>query len=415
LVIELRFLGGCNEVGRSAVLVNKEVLLDYGIKAGEPPLYPLNGITPEIVLASHGHLDHSGLIPNLMDLNPQVHMSHLTRSFTAMLAWDTLKIAGQKHIVEPFHPEDIQQFNRKAQAHEPPVQITESDYTFEFHDAGHIPGSTTIFLEHRGQTLLYTGDINTQDTLLLKGAKLGELPPARIAIVESTYFGSEHPPRAQTEQAFIDTVRCTLELGGTALIPCFAIGRTQEILMLLHRHNIHAFVDGMGIDATKIIQKHPEYIKNENALNNAFKAATRLHAGRRNIAFEEPSVIVTTAGMLNGGPVLYYIKKLFDDARSKILLTGYQVEDTNGRRAIESGYIEDDNTIYHLKPQVLQFDFSAHCGERELKKLATHLADRGTETIITVHGEDTAGFARWIEEEIGIDARAPRNGDIIHL
>jgi putative mRNA 3-end processing factor len=233
--------------------------------------------------------------------------------------------------------------------------------------------------------------------------------------VESTYFGTVHPTRKQTEQAFIESIRETLDLGGTAIIPCFAIGRTQEILMLLYRHNTHAFVDGMGIDATKMIQKHPEYIKNENALNKALANATRLHAGRRHLVFQEPSVIVTTAGMLNGGPVLYYIKKVFDDARSKILLTGYQVEDTNGRRAIESGYIEDNNIFYHLKPQVLQFDFSAHCGDAELKKLAKHMADKGAETIITVHGENTCGFAEWIQKEIGIDAIAPQNGDIIQL
>lgn len=402
-------------MGRSAILLNQEVLLDYGIKPGDTPQYPLNGITPSIVLASHGHLDHSGLIPNLADLNPAVHTTHLTRSFTELLAWDTLKIAAQRHITEPFSPEDIHHFNRTARTHTPPARFKEADYTIEFHDAGHIPGSTILFLEHRDDTLLYTGDINTVDTRLLQGARIEELPPARIAIVESTYFGSEHPLRAQTEHAFINTVMETLEMGGSVLVPCFAIGRTQEILMLLHRYNIHAFVDGMGIDASRLIQKHPEYIKNEDALNSALKNATRINSRERHRLFKEPCVVVTTAGMLNGGPALYYIKKLCRDARSKILLTGYQVEDTNGRRALEEGYIEEGYTLYHLKPEVLQFNFSAHCGDLELKQLAAQLADRGTETIITVHGENTEGFAEWIRTEIGIDAMAPKNGETMNL
>ena len=113
-VLELTFKGGCREVGRSGLLVNGEILLDYGIKAGDTPEYPLNGMEPKAVLVSHGHLDHCGAVPNLMYLDPDVFMTPPTAEFTYLLGRDTLKLAETTLSgVSPFDPEDLQKLSQK--------------------------------------------------------------------------------------------------------------------------------------------------------------------------------------------------------------------------------------------------------------------------------------------------------------
>ncbi|MDD3874585.1 MAG: MBL fold metallo-hydrolase, partial [Methanosarcina sp.] len=316
------------------MLANDEVLLDYGIKAGDIPEYPLNGMEPKVVLVSHGHLDHCGAVPNLMYQNPEVFMTPPTADFTFLLGKDTLKLAETTLSgVAPFDPEDLQKLTHRTQKKDYGELFKTHGYKVCFYDAGHIPGASGIYLESEsGESLFYTGDFSLTETRLVPGAT--EFPEADTLILESTYFGEDHVPRKETEERFIESVLDTLDMGGTALIPAFAIGRTQEILMLLYAHGIRAYVDGMGRDAYKILKKHPQYLRNPDLLDRAFKYAISVNDRQRDSFLKEPSVIVTTAGMLNGGPILYYLSRLYKDPKSKVLLTGYQVEGTNGRLAL---------------------------------------------------------------------------------
>ncbi|MFY1110260.1 MAG: MBL fold metallo-hydrolase [Methanosarcinaceae archaeon] len=413
--MEFSFKGGCREVGRSGLLVNEEVLLDYGIKAGDIPEYPQNGMEPKSVLISHGHLDHCGAVPNLMYMNPEVFMTPPTAEFTGLLGRDTLKLAERTLSgVAPFDPDDLQKLSRLTQKTDTGTEFMTHGYKARFYGAGHIPGASGIYLESEaGESLFYTGDFSLQATRLVPGAE--KFPKADTLILESTYFGEEHTPRKETEERFIESVWETLDMGGTAIIPAFAIGRTQEILMLLDAHGIHAYVDGMGKDVYKILKKYPEYLKNPRLLDQAFDNATPVKPSKRAEILKEPSVIVTTAGMLNGGPVLYYLSKLHKDPNSKILLTGYQVEGTNGRMAVENGIIENNGTVLSLKPKLEQYDFSAHSGDSELKQVVTKFCKKGTERVFVMHGDKTEAFARWISEEIseetGVEAYAPANGE----
>lgn len=404
--MELEFKGACREVGRSAVLVDDRVMMDYGVKPGEPTLYPENGARPELVLVSHAHLDHSGAVPNLMDLMPEIYMTPLTFDLAAMLAKDTLLIAERRGEIAAFDSTDLSRFVERTQSTDIGVQVHSHGYKFQFFDAGHIPGAAAIYLEDRqGKSLFYTGDINTRDTRLVSGAS--EFPDADSLILESTYYGRDHPPRKEIESSFIDSVTETIDRGGNVLIPAFAIGRTQEIVMLLDAHGIPAYVDGLGIAAYKIMLKHPDVLRNPTHLKRAFSNATLVDGHKRDKVPLDSSVIVTTAGMLNGGPVLYYLNKLYDDPRSKLLITGYQVEGTNGRMALDNGFIENDDMVQHLSIKVEQYDFSAHSGDRELKDIVRSFCDRGTEHVFAIHGDDSAGFAEWIRNETGVDAHAP--------
>ena len=181
--------------------------------------------------------------------------------------------------------------------------------------------------------------------------------------------------------------------------------------MLLDAHGISAYVDGMGVAAYKIMAKYPDYLRNPTHLERAFNNATMVNGRKRDKLPLDSSVIITTAGMLNGGPVMHYLKKLYKDAKSKIMITGYQVEGTNGRMAVDTGIIENDGMLQHLKIKVEQYDFSAHCGDRELKSIVKEFCDRGTEHVFAMHGEEAEGFAQWIRDEMDVDAHAPELGE----
>ena len=411
--INLRFLGGCGEVGRSAILLDDNVLLDYGMKPAEPPLYPVGGVRPDSVIVSHGHLDHCGVVPNLMDIKPDIFMTPVTKDLASLLARDTMKIARAKGQVLPFIIEDVRDFELHTYSIDYGTGFDASGYEGMLYDAGHIPGSSTIYLENKSGSLLYTGDIDTRDTNLLGPAE--NLPVADIAIVESTYFGTEHTVRSKLERDFIDSIKDTVEGGGWAIIPAFAIGRTQEVVMILEKYGIRPYVDGMGVDVYKLLKKHPSYLKDPTRLDKAFKDAFRVNPRERSRIMDEPCVIVTTAGMLNGGPVLYYLRHIHDDPRSKILLTGYQVEGTNGRLALERGYYEDRGRSIQISAQIELYDFSAHSGDSSLKELVTEQVDGGCQLVVCVHGDNTEGFASWINENLEVNAVSPVNGDQIYI
>ena len=401
----IRFLGGCREVGRSAIMIDS-IILDYGLKPSDPPEFPINGVAPKTVIISHGHLDHVGVAPNLMDYDPRIIMTPPTRELSDILLKDSLKIMENP----PFGKKEYMQFNSNTREIGYDTTVTTNGWDVTLFNAGHIPGSASVYMS-RDLNILYTGDIKLEDTRLLEGADTA-FPETDILIIESTYFGIEHPERKELEKLFVESVVETIDNGGFAIIPAFAVGRTQEIMMILTKHNITPYVDGMGREVTKILETYPDYIKSVRELRRAEKKSIIVERGRRERVLEEPCAIITTAGMLNGGPALFYISRLYNDEKSKIILTGYQVEGTNGDKVLKTNTIDLGMRTVRLKMKVEQFDFSAHADDKQLKELVKKVADRGAERVFTVHGEETEAFARWIREEIGIESYAPKNGEM---
>jgi putative mRNA 3-end processing factor len=412
--IYIKFLGGAREVGRSAVLVNDELLLDYGIKLTDPPTFPLNGLRPKSVIISHGHLDHCGLVPNLMDMKPEIFSTTMTYRLSILLAKDTLKIAENKGHAIPYYNEEIHEFERSVRTVDYGEDFKTNGYSACLYDAGHIPGSSSVYIEKDNQSLFYTGDINTTTTELLKGSDM-DYPESDILVIESTYFNRDHTPRKVLEERFIESIRDTLDIGGRAIVPVFGVGRTQEMMLLLQKYGIHAYVDGMGADVFNLIKRSPESVRDIDRLNQVFRKSNIVQREKRREIIREPSVIVTSAGMLNGGPVLYYLSQMYDDPKSKIHLTGYQAEGTNGRKALDSGYVEIDGSITHLNCRLELYDFSAHCGDSELRDVVRKFCDNGTQTVLPVHGDKTEEFANWISEEFGVRSVAPANGETIYI
>lgn len=401
----IRFLGGCREVGRSAIMVDP-LILDYGIKPSDPPEFPVNGVAPKSVVISHGHLDHVGVAPNLMDYDPKVFMTSPTRDLSDILLKDSMNIMENP----PFGKREYMQFNSNTREIGYDDTVLIDGWELTFFNAGHIPGSASVYLS-RDVNILYTGDVRLEDTRLLEGADTS-FPETDILIVESTYFGVEHPERKELERLFVESVTETLDMGGHAIIPAFAVGRTQEIMMILTKHGITPYIDGMGKEVSRILERYPDYLKSVRDLKKAIRKSVVVERGKRERVLEEPSAVITTAGMLNGGPALFYISRLYNDEKSKIILTGYQVEGTNGDRVLRTNTIDLGMKTVRLKMKVEQYDFSAHADDSQLKELVKKVVNRGAEMVFTVHGEETENFARWIREELGVESFAPSNGDM---
>ncbi|XGI83232.1 MBL fold metallo-hydrolase [Halorutilales archaeon Cl-col2-1] len=410
-------LGGAREVGRSAFLIDG-LLVDYGMKTGNPPEFPLSRADPDEVIISHGHLDHVGALPTLMHDYPPVHQTPPTRNLSELLANDTLKIVQRSGSYRaPFSREDVSRLSEVSRLHGYGDRegFEAAGFDCDFHHAGHIPGSASVRIDDSETRLLYTGDINTTQTRLLEAAS--PPPPADALVVESTYFNYEHEDREKVEEEFVRSVRETLHQGGDVLIPVFAIGRTQEILMVLAENDIPCYVDGMGCDVTTILREHPDYVRDPGALKRAWNHARKVDPSKRDRVLGNGAAVVTTSGMLTGGPAMYYIKGLFDNPANKICLTGYQVEGTPGRRALESSRAEIDGKILPISAQVELHDFSAHADGDGLKSYVEKAVENGVEEVLCVHGDDDdcVSFAEWVRESLGVDAHAPKLGEKVEI
>jgi len=414
--MQITFLGGAREVGRSAILVNaeKRFLLDYGIKLDHKTEYPLPlHAKLDAYVLSHAHLDHSGFAPHLYSNSyVQAFGTAPTIELSRLLIEDSIKINKRNHARQEFSKGDLRRFERAYTPCEYGSEIDIGDYTLSLHDAGHITGSAITLLTNRktGKRLVYTGDYKLEPQLLQKGA---EIVKSDILITESTYADREHPDRSALVKSFINEVKEIVDNGGTALVPVFAVGRAQEILTLLYKNNLidYTVIDGMAKQASEIVMRYPGFSTNESLLVETMKNTTWIGTEKTRESVVSPAIVVTTAGMLNGGPVLDYILQL--NGKSKIFLTGYQLEGTNGRNLLEGKPIIIDNRKHVIKTPVSYYDFSAHAGRKDLYE---YVRKSGPEKVICVHGD--ANVARNFAESLkleGFDAVAPAPGETLNL
>jgi putative mRNA 3-end processing factor len=398
-------------VGASGVLVDtkkEKFVIDYGTRVREvPPKFPLP-VKDKVraVLLSHAHLDHSGGVPILTNKNTSpVYAFNVTKELTRLLLLDSVKISHEEGVSLPFIRSDVERCVKSfvSPKYRRPFKI--GDVKITYYDAGHIPGSAMIFLDFGKKTLLYTGDFNTIDTRLVK--KYDErIPEVDYLITESTYSDREHPDRKREERRLVRMVRETIANDGIALLSCFAISRTQEILLILDKYGIDfpVYLDGMSKKATTIINKYPQFLKNRKDLDRALDNVRYVHKDReRKKIIRQPCVIVTTSGMLSGGPIVWYIKRLYKREDCSLILTGFQMEDTPGRLLLETGRFIYKDFDLDVRMRIRRFDFSAHAGRSGLFGFIKKLSP---EKIFCVHGDHTEEFAHELREK-GFDAVAP--------
>lgn len=409
--MKLKFLGGVDEIGSLGIVLTmrgKNLLLDYGFSPDDPPAYPLQPPNLDAFLLSHGHLDHSGMSSWVAGHRPcPIFATPPTQRVAELLARDSLKIARAEGWKDPFHEGDIEDLQQSWHnvAFGRPFQV--GDLTVDTVTAGHIPGST-IFRIQGDEDVVFTGDLNTRATRLMAPAKP---VPCDTLIIESTYSGKTHAPRKETEAEFLDAIDAVVDRGGVAVVPAFAVGRTQEILMVLKRGGYETWLDGMGRTVTEIYLDNPGFIRDFPALENALDDVNVVRTPKGREMALQGDVIVTTSGMVEGGPVFHYLSKLERDRRNAVFLTGYQVEGTGGRRILDEKQYEADGRRHEVAAEVRKFDFSAHLDHPGIIDFAK---GSDPERVVLIHGEQREAVADDLRKE-GFEVVLAARGDEIEF
>jgi len=462
--IRITGLGGFREVGRSALLVQTDesyVLVDFGVNiaAMKDPLkafphfdapefrYVLDEGLLDAIIITHAHLDHSGMLPYLFRyklFDGPIYTTPPTRDLMTLLQQDFIEIQHMNGLEPLYRPRDIKEVIKHTITLDyGEVRDIAPDIRLTLHNAGHILGSAIVHL-HIGNGLhniAVTGDFKFIPTRLFEPA-VSRFPRLETLVMESTYGGSNdyQMPREEAEKKLIEVIRETIKRGGKVLIPAMAVGRAQEIMMVLEEYarvggiEVPIYLDGMIWEATAIHTAYPEYLSKSLReqilhegynpfLNPIFKSVANSRERQDIIDSGEPAIIIATSGMLVGGPSVEYFKQLAPDEKNSIIFVSYQAEGTLGRQ-VQRGLREiplvgeDGRTeVVQVNMQVHTIDgFSGHADRRELISYVAKVRPR-PERVITVHGEahKCSDLSTSIHRKFNIRTAAPQNLDAIRL
>jgi putative mRNA 3-end processing factor len=418
--MEITFLGGAREVGKSALLMKgakSKVLVDYGAHTGREPSFPMHVKPREIdsILLTHAHLDHSGGVP-LFYLGQGLDLvtTGVTLEISMVLLEDFIKLSG---FYLPFEYEDLLTMTRNTRkiSLNETVEISK-EFKASFKNSGHIPGGATIIIENDGRRVLYTGDINLRDSQLLNGADLDFGSELDAVITESTYSQTEHEPRSKIEGDFVKFANEVVERGGILLVPAFSVGRAQEIACLLKSRNFkHSLaMDGMALKINDILFRYQESLRDAQLFRKTMQSVEVVNGwSHRKRLVKMPGVIISPAGMLAGGASVFYNQEISGEPRNAIAIVAFQVPGSPGRTLLERGLTIVNGKTTKVKAEIRRFDFSGHAGRSELFEMFEHV--KGHPSVFTVHGDGDSCeiFAREISARFGFGATAPLNGETV--
>ncbi|MAG21902.1 MAG: beta-CASP ribonuclease aCPSF1 [Candidatus Diapherotrites archaeon] len=446
-------LGGFRQVGRSSILVetpSTKVLIDCGINvaSNEKPYpyldalhFPLNEL--DAVIVSHAHMDHGGFVPYLFKSGYRgpVYCTAPTRDLMALLHFDYIDVLGKERKEPAYNESDVKEVIKYCiPRNYREVTDIAPDMRLTLHNAAHILGSSSVHL-HIGKgahNLVYTGDMKFGFTRLFNNVDI-KYPRLETLILESTYGGRDciQPDRQDAEERLLRVIKETIQRDGNILIPVFAVGRGQEIMLVLENFykkgllDAKCYVDGMTREASAIHTAYPEYLRkgvqrrvlqNDSPFNaEIFELATS--KTRDEIAEEKGVIIIASSGMLTGGTSVAYLHKLAESPDNALIFVGYQGEGSLGRK-IQSGIKSIPVTDAKGRTRAMQMalrvetieGFSGHSDRNQLVSYIRNLKPKPKRVLIG-HGEksNALDLSRYISSKMGINATALRNLDAARL
>jgi uncharacterized protein len=426
--VTIKTLGAFQEVGRSCLLIEtaeSKVMLDCGIHPGSRytwdayPRLDWADVSPaeiDAIIISHAHLDHMGFLPAMFKYgyDGPVYCTEPTLPLMTLLQNDFVKIAqieGGRLIYEQRDIRD--EISHTITLPYGMVTDVSPDIKLVFNNAGHILGSATVHL-HIGDgahNIVYTGDYKYGRTQLFDSATWN-YPRVETLITESTYGAKEDimPVREEVEATFVNAINGTLKGGGKVLMPIPAVGRAQEILLVLDHYmrskvlvEAPVFMEGMISEATAIHVSYADYLSRElrakileegvNPFTSEYFTEVEHPTDREEAYREGPAIIMATSGMLEGGPVLDYFENIAPSERNKILFVSYQVQGTLGRRVLDgSGQasLMDEGgkiKIVDVKCQVQKVEgFSGHSDYNQIIRFVGKLRPK-LQVVLVNHGD----------------------------
>ena len=424
--IKVHFLGASGTVTGSKFLLTtpeKNILIDCGMFQGVKELreknwepLPADVGSIDVVLLTHGHLDHTGYLPRLVKegFRGKIVGTAPTLAITKIILLDSGKIhedeakqaneeGYSKHKpAKPFYTvAEAETTLRLFQVEEKDkwIELTENiKYRFRYN--GHILGATFIELDIFGKILVFSGDIGREKDLLL-------FPPERpkyadYLFMESTYGNKLHSAESVSDK-LVELIKHTIHERGNLIIPSFAVERLQALMFLLWKlnkenriFNIPIFVDSpMGNNVLSVFRSFPDWHKLSRkefgAMQSQMNIITSYKETWETIDDSRPKVVIAGSGMVTGGRVLTYLSQMIDRPNTTVLMVGYQAEGTRGRQLLEGAAEVKFFGKYHpVRAEIHHIEsLSAHADQQGLLDWTSEIENTPEETFL-IHGEPTA-------------------------
>ena len=443
-------------MGRSCFIVvtsESKIMLDCGINPGEnnsinayPRIDWFNFRLEDLdaVVISHAHIDHQGFLPTLFKYgyNGPVYCTEPTLPLMSLLQMDSVKVAQNNGVYCPYEIRDINEVIKHTipLPYGKPTDIS-PDITITMNNAGHIMGSATVHMNVSGvHNILYSGDYKYAKTQLLDSA-ISTYPRVETLITESTYGGSTDimPEQYTVYNNFTESINRTLTTGGKVLIPVPAVGRAQEIMLVIDKEMREGrlvespiYIEGMISEASGIHMSYAHYLGQEvrrsvaqgiNPFQSEYFTVVNGYGKRDEVLSDQnPAIIMATSGMLEGGPSVEYFKEIATSVNNKIIFVSYQINGTLGRRVLDGTTNEvtmmdklGKVKVIPLRCQTQKIDgFSGHSDFNQILSFVSRVKPK---RVLVNHGERTKSenVASTIYNKLGIRSSVPDNREIIKL
>ena len=451
--MKIQFLGAADGVTGSRHVVElggDRVLLDCGLFQGfkvhrERNWAALPAVMRDVdaVVLSHAHLDHSGYLPALVKHGYRgvIHASPATCDLVAVLLMDSAhlqeedarranRLGFSRHdkALPLYTKADAQRAIARLRPLPPGREQRVGRLGITLTPAGHLLGACSVTLSDGSERLVFSGDLGRQDDLLMPPPQ--PLQRADVLIVESTYGNRSHPAE-DVAARLADIVNRTIERGGSVLLPSFAVGRAQALLLLLQRlkragtipSRLPVFVDSpMAVAATQLYRQHARLMRvPAREMKNLTEGVTLVETAAQSMRLSRsrwPSVIISASGMATGGRVLHHLKAMAPDPRHHVCFPGFQVGGSRGARLVAGATeVKIHGEMVPVRAEISHLaSLSGHADGNELVAWMRQLGQPPRQTFV-VHGEpDAADTLRLrIRGELGWNARVPQHGETVEL